>query len=579
MEQKISLAIIVDSLQKNTYSVLGKTMFSAFEHFGMPYQVFDMAKDNSFGEGLSFYSGIVIAQEGLGNAFSDFILDKLLQAVKKGVGLVNFDYKINQYPPVYRQILGIDNEIEESKVDGIKIINNEHYITKTKDIGERVNFFQLVPFQKIEKIKGNVLLESFDKDPLVFITHYNSGKIVQFLISPCVWLQKYLGHANGLDDIFWKSIVWSAKKPFVMKAMPPFVTFRIDDVSGSNSLFGKDKKSANYHFQYLDKLNEHNYIPNVGLYIDDISLEDGKIIKSKYDHQQAEFSPHAFKDPKNIADQLIYMKHTGEEFTKEELEKNFKRVDEKFAKWGIKPSKVLNAHFGEVGVNALPFLKERGQTYTMMGLKFGKTWASSEGWNWNPNPFGHLGYMYDFMPDHEDFFCVVSSLNLITNPNLSRKDDSTAPNFDFLFSCTSFWNENPYNDVEKAAKRGAEQIKRGLDNLFFGCLFTHEQRIATLSIDEWDEILSRIDRLTSEYNKIFKSYSYIAQYAKDKLNSHIKKVSHDPYSKKIKCTLDGKTDMPLQLYVFVDKGDEVEYKFESVPAFTGSITISFQVKK
>lgn len=36
--------------------------------------------------------------------------------------------------------------------------------------------------------------------------------------------------------------------------------------------------------------------------------------------------------------------------------------------------------------------------------------------------------------------------------------------------------------------------------------------------------------------------------------------------------------MPIQLYVFLDKDRGVEYKFEDVPAFNGSTTISFPVK-
>jgi hypothetical protein len=355
--------------------------------------------------------------------------------------------------------------------------------------------------------------------------------------------------------------------------MPPFVTARVDDASGSSSLFGKSKKSANYHFQYLDKLNEHNYIPNIGLFIDDISSEDSKIIKSKFDHKKAEFSPHAFKDPRNIAEKLIYMKHTGEEFTEEELKNNFKRVDEKFSQWKIKPSRCLNAHFGEVGIGAIPFLKERGQIFRMEAMRFGKLYADPKAWDWNPKPFSSLGYIFDFIPDYPDFFYVISS------PNVSGKDDSNAPATDLLLGCTPFWNENPYNDVEKAAQRGAKQIKRGLDNLFFGCIITHEQRIATLSIEEWDKILSSIDRLTYKYEKIFKSYEYIAQYAKNKVKSHIKEAKYDFHSKKIKCTLNGETDMPLQLYIFVDKDNEVEYKFGTIPAFTGSTTVSFKLEK
>lgn len=571
MRQNISLAVIVDSSQTNTYSVLGETMFSAFEHFGMPYQIFDLAKDAFSYKNLSSYSAIIIAQEGSGGVFSSSEIERLFQVVSEGAGLVSFDCKISEYPAAYRQMSGIGNQLGNSETDEIKIVSNKHYITKTKKVGERIGFFRSVTFQKAQGFDGSTLLATPNGDPLILTFNYGSGRIVQFLLSPGVWLKKYLGHTNGLDDIFWKSVVWAARKPFLMKAMPPFVTARIDDASGSSSSFGKKKNSANQHFHYLDSLNKHGYIPNIGLFIEDVSDGDARVIKSKYEAKLAEFSSHAFTDSENIADRLIYMKHDGTEFTEEELEKNFAMVDGKFLKWGIKHSKALNAHFGEVGVSAIPFLKKRGQTLCMDAMRFGKLYADPKSWDWNPRPFSSLGYVFDFMPDHSEFFCA-SSL-----PYLRGQDDSKAPVYDFLWGCTPFWNENSQNDIEKAAKRGAEHITRGLDNLFFGCLTTHEQRIATLSIEEWNEILLHIEELTSNYDKIFESYDYIAQYARNRVKCCIKDASYNPSSRKIKCTLEGKTDMPLQLYVFTNEGQDIEYRFETVPAFTDSITISFQM--
>ena len=38
------------------------------------------------------------------------------------------------------------------------------------------------------------------------------------------------GPMYGLDDLVWRSLVWAARKPFVMQGMPPLVTMRVDDV-------------------------------------------------------------------------------------------------------------------------------------------------------------------------------------------------------------------------------------------------------------------------------------------------------------------------------------------------------------
>src|SRR2546428_826317 len=40
------------------------------------------------------------------------------------------------------------------------------------------------------------------------------------------------GPLNGFDDVVWRGFVWAARKPFVLRALPNFVTMRVDDVSG-----------------------------------------------------------------------------------------------------------------------------------------------------------------------------------------------------------------------------------------------------------------------------------------------------------------------------------------------------------
>ncbi len=574
----LSLLLLVDSSKKSSYAFLEETTFSALEHFGIPYRIIDLSKDSLSIDDLLSCSGIVIPQEHLGGSLSSKNAEDITKAIGEGIGLVNFDGFIKEYPQAFKDIFAFSaSEGNQFALTGsLKVSDNIHYITHTREVNETIYLKKTLEAIKIAQVKRSIdiLLRDQNNYPMLLAMSYREGRVVQFLFSPRLYSREYLGHTCGLDDIFWKSIVWAAKKPFLMKAMPPFVTTRIDDASGSNSLFGKKEDSANLHFRYLDSFNKYGYIPNIGLFIDDISDEDAKIIKPKYEAKLAEFSPHAFTDPENFADRLIYMKHDGSEFSHTELEKNFSHVDAKFSQWGIRPSRVLNAHFGEVGINALPFLKKKGQVFNTTIRKFGRSYFDPEAHGWNPRPFSSPGYGFDFMPDHPDFFTIVSQP--MVNPG---KDDSRTPIVDFLWGCTPFWNENPYNDVEKAAERGAEHIKRGLDNLFFGCLTTHEQRIATLSIEEWGELLSRIDGLTYKYDKIFKSHSYIAQYAKNKVKSHIKEANYNPHSKEIKCTLEGETDMPLQLYIFIDKDRGVEYKFESVPAFDDSTTISFEVEK
>ena len=39
------------------------------------------------------------------------------------------------------------------------------------------------------------------------------------------------GQFQGIDDLVWRGIVWAARKPFVMRGMPPFISMRVDDAA------------------------------------------------------------------------------------------------------------------------------------------------------------------------------------------------------------------------------------------------------------------------------------------------------------------------------------------------------------
>lgn len=120
-------------------------------------------------------------------------------------------------------------------------------------------------------------------------------------------------------------------------------------------------------------------------------------------------------------------------------------------------------------------------------------------------------------------------------------------------------------------------MKKGLDNMFVGAVMTHEQRISILSLEDWDSALTRIEELTAKYDKIFKGWDYVAEYAKNKVDSHISQVDFDESTMNVECTLNGNATMPLYLYVFKNKGPFVEYKFQQVPAYKDTTKINFNI--
>jgi len=584
-----SIMVIVDSSDSAgniVYSYRPWTLFSAFEHLGIPYQIFDLRDTDLDHDDLLSRSAIILVQHGIGDSLSSDEVHSLIDALHKGIGIVSFDDDAKTLDMLFRNILGF-SKLSRANAASIVVDDSKHYITSSRDMGEIISFKRPVEYTSIEDLSPTVrtLLRSPKREPILSVAHFGDGRLVQFTMSPHVWLNEYLGFAEGLDDIFWRSIVWASRKPFCMNAMPPFVTCRIDDCSGSNSRYKRGEDSAVLGFRYIDALNEHGYIPNIGLFIDEISNEDSEIIKRKYDMGLAEFSAHAFgeyyEDGRTVT-HFIYHRTHGVESTNAELAENFARLDYIYGRWHIAPSKVVNSHYQNPGLRALSYLKERGQTYVMFGGLFGKAYSDPTAYMWDQGPYGHPGYVFDNIPipndfqdvKTSDFFCAMS------HPYKRYQDGKISDgDIDFLSGNVVFFNESEFNNLESAIKKAIIGIKRGLDNLFFGCLFTHEQRIAVLSSEEWNTILGSIDELTSNYHKIYKGYDYVAEYARNKCCCWISKVDYDSATKHISCTFDGRTDIPLQFYVFIDHNDSIRYYFESLMAFTDSITISVPMKE
>ena len=89
-EGNMTLLILVDTT-KVDYPLQREIIFSALSHFGMPYDVLDLGYKDLKPEDLTDCSAVIIAQEDIGTSLSPKGVESLVVAVKKGLGLVNFD--------------------------------------------------------------------------------------------------------------------------------------------------------------------------------------------------------------------------------------------------------------------------------------------------------------------------------------------------------------------------------------------------------------------------------------------------------------------------------------------------------
>jgi hypothetical protein len=465
-------------------------------------------------------------------------------------------------------MLGVQSPTS-ARAAAIRIACNTHPVTRTYDADETFRLVRPVASTALSRSpRGEILVRTDQGLPAVLAVAEGKGRIVQFTLSPRFWLPEHFGHVHGLDGLFWRSIAWAARRPFVMMAMPPFVTARIDDASGSGSAYLVGKDSAAASFRYIDGLNKFHYLPNVGLFTDDITREDGKILKEKYDRRLAEFSAHAWTNERHIYNQRILNNSAASpvEFSEAELRRAFAKLDGQFAAWGVTPSRTVNSHFFNPGVNSLPFLKQRGETFLMFAGKFGRSYSDPTAYTWNPKPYGDPGFTIDYMPDDPAFFSVEAHpYTVAPDGRISDAD------IDILWGNTTFGKESPRNNLSGAARKGVWEIRLGLDALFFGCLFTHEQRIARVTVAEWEEVLSEIDRATSKWDRIFKSYDTIAAYAKSRYDTKLTEANWKPETGRIRIRVAGESTVPLSLYVFARDG--LEYRFKEIPTFRGQRSV------
>ncbi|MBE9507530.1 MAG: hypothetical protein IMY86_05720, partial [Chloroflexi bacterium] len=104
-----------------------------------------------------------------------------------------------------------------------------HYITERHQAGESISTGGMT-MAGITLPEGVTALAMTGSQPFLAVTASGLGHAVQW--GSYNWMSHSVkGPIYGLDDLVWRSIVWAARKPFVMQGLPNFVTMRVDDES------------------------------------------------------------------------------------------------------------------------------------------------------------------------------------------------------------------------------------------------------------------------------------------------------------------------------------------------------------
>lgn len=543
-------------------SIVDETVLAALEHFGFPYRLLDLAQERPAPEALNRCAGIVLAQNRLGEGLSEAETGRIADAVQNGVGLVNLDYDLRLYSAPLLEMFGFEGINPHPYVtNSVRVREGEHYITGMQGAGEFHTFDRMVTAIIAERWREDVtpLADGIlGKDQLVYIRHlapwsafeprnfpllfagrWGQGRAVQFTLNQRVWRNAFFGHARGMDDLFWRSILWTVRKPFATNVIPPFVTLSMDDCRGRHD------------FAYADIACAHGYRMMPSLMIREVPERLFPRVREGLESGRVHFNAHAL----DYYTLLVYDFGKGE-CSAQELKERFGFMDAWWKRVGAQPGTTLRLHWGEYGVKALPLWKARGHRFLCPALQMGLHKADMcmlDGY-W---PYGLQTCYYDYAPDDHDFFAFAS---------MSARHQE-----DFLTGCTAYLKESERNDIEKAARNAARCIQNGLRGGFYAEVVTHEQKFDALSPKEWDQILRRAGELTGGYEKIYASHDEIGAYLKGKDGVWISEVHAE--GGQVRATLAGKTEAPLRLSVFRNEGDSVRREYKAVEAFEGKAEI------
>jgi len=488
-----TVAVLIHDASELALAELDEAVFSAFRHFGIPFRLElleDVLNNTIIFQEICSSAVLFVPQSGTMGRLSSTGMQMLRSAVHNGLGLVCYEQDVTLLPGWIQGLFSLSSLPQASeKFTKLVTMSTNHFITWTRTAAEQVSSDQPLVYGIQTLATPNTVLANEHGRSLLECDVFGEGKVVLFPFSIQLFTMDYVGHACGADDIFTRSIIWAARKPFATWSMPPKAGLVIDDCSGSYN-----------HFGYLKVLNHHRWSPYLGLFtdtIDEVAHEDihkaARKLHEGWVDGTLDIGFHALRYNNSFCFNHLERRPLSDS----ELSDRFACWDRYENDWGIRHSKWAHPHFGEISSAAIPYYIERGIEFITYLLPLDAAWFDVP--SRIPSlpsfpPFGHPGYYMTPLPEYSQVMgcnCVLDHKRRTTSDYVVRTD--------YLWNHTPFWDESVEPNIQESALTLADQIRRGLDAGFYGEGATHEQRIACLREGELQEIFQEADRLLSRY--------------------------------------------------------------------------------
>ena len=577
-----SVLVMVDSREAAARRDLIQGLFAALRFWGVPHEVWDAA-DGFPSPPAHFRSRAlyVLGHDGVGQRLQETLAQQIAAAVQGGAGWLSFDRRVDSWPVALRELApptrrdGLATRLSlPTEAGGAHFINSGHDATAAWELMAALPVTQL---PGLVQAGWQPLLLAGD-EPVLACRQVGAGRAVFWGLSLMLYREDVWGHGRFLDGLLWRSLVWAAAKPFAMRAIPPYVTARVDDCHGAYSAFG-----------YVDAFKRHGIAPNLGLFIDELGPTDWAAVSQRYRAREADFSMHAFRDdfykarpdwrPYAVLADKPDLSHggretlfaglsldhdSGEALPLAQIAENVVRMDKAFAAAGIRHSKIINAHYGEVGYPVIPAFLARGACFLCNNTVPGQLYANQP--MWSPAPYGlrgnngRPGVIIDRSPAHPELF-----FSSVGYPPYAGQSGGA----DILNGHVPFLGEAAAVRKDAAIARGVSNVLRSLDMMCWAVIMTHEERIDVISLDDWDEIIAGVMAGARRgWDLIPASRELVSVIARRLSTTALNRV--DVLSDgRLQCELTGQSDGPSPLMVWLNEGEDCRRVYLDLPALDG----------
>ncbi|WP_315910907.1 DUF4082 domain-containing protein [Xylanibacillus composti] len=530
--------------------------------FGVPMRIMDRS-DRHLAQSILAHPLIIIGHEDIqaqgGDSWSTKEEDAFREALQAGCGIVNFD-------PASMETFGIGSRLAGCEiVSKLKFSTTRHYITllheediKLKSHAEE----NLLRLPVVAPDSQAVKLLEGEQQPLLMAKNDGCGRIVQW--TSYQWIaESILGTIAGMDDLMWRSLVWAARKPFVMREIPPFATLRVDDCVGQCGHYKNDP------FGWVDIANKYGFKPWLGFFYETITDAAVDKMKQLTRGGMASVQFHGMY----LFGTVYKPIETGAEIIRRIMQAWMEEHQ-----WKEPLSIYFIPHNYDISEDALTVIQEFG--VQVIGLPYQ---VNSGGGARDPNnkwlqsgPYRLLATGTDGIP----WSGRKQSASIYYSDWLSTQDRRHGTIFNVLteirdvngYEWFNYGDSNEqYEDIDAAIKRGIDIFKRCYESKIMGNLFTHENTwrgkfIANIPPDSWEKMLGGIAAYLSLYRPRFVLLDEAVQYIKALYTSAITEIYLQDKDM-LKISVAGECPVSTELAIYDERDGVILKEWATCPPF------------